>query len=139
MSPSLRKITYAVTFELGGILVAGLALLAVASTSAPSTFAFSALAATLAMGWSLAFNSLFEAWEARQPVKGRSALRRSLHAILYEAGLVVILMPVTMWWFSVPLLTALSYEAGLILLFLVYTYIFTWGFDRIFGLPASAR
>jgi len=94
---------------------------------------------TVAMLWNLAFNALFEAWETRQPVKGRSPARRTAHALLFEAGLVMALLPLTAWWFAVPLLTALAYEAVLIAAFLAYTYAFTWAFDRVFGLPASAR
>ena len=29
-------------------------------------------------------------------------------------------------------------DLGLMLFFLVYTFVFNWGFDRGFGLPASA-
>ena len=29
--------------------------------------------------------------------------------------------------------------AGLIVLFLVYTWVFTWSFDRLFGLPQALR
>jgi uncharacterized membrane protein len=29
-------------------------------------------------------------------------------------------------------------DLGLIVFFLVYTYVFNLGFDRVFGLPASA-
>ncbi|AWB48955.1 hypothetical protein HYN69_11000 [Gemmobacter aquarius] len=137
--PTLRRILYATCFEAGGIVLSTLLLLAMAKTSAPSSFAFSVLASTVAMTWNLIFNALFERWEARQPVRGRSLARRISHALLFEAGLVLALLPLTAWWFAVPLLTALVYEAALIAAFLLYTYIFTWAFDRIFGLPASAR
>ena len=30
-------------------------------------------------------------------------------------------------------------EAGLLVFFLIYTYVFNWTFDRVFGLPASAE
>lgn len=91
------------------------------------------------MLWNLIFNAGFEAWERRQTVKGRSLPRRIAHALLFESGLVLFLLPLTMWWFSVTLLQALTYEAALIVAFLIYTYLFTWAFDRLFGLPASAR
>lgn len=136
---TLRRVLYATCFEAGGIFMSTALLLAMAKTSAPSSLAFSVLASSVAMAWNLAFNALFERWEARQPVKGRSLARRTAHALLFEAGLVVALLPLTAWWFAVPLLTALVYEAVLIVAFLVYTYAFTWAFDRIFGLPASAR
>jgi uncharacterized membrane protein len=110
-----------------------------AETTAGSSLVFSILASTVAMLWNLAFNAMFEAWETRQTTRGRSLKRRIAHALLFEAGLVLALLPLTAWWFSVTLVQALAYEAVLIAAFLIYTWAFTWAFDRIFGLPASAR
>lgn len=137
--PRLRRVIYATSFEAGGVLLSTAVLLAMAETTAGSSLVFSILASTVAMLWNLAFNAGFEAWESRQTVKGRSLARRTTHAILFEAGLVLFLLPLTMWWFSVTLLQALAYEAALIIAFLIYTWVFTWAFDRLFGLPASAR
>jgi uncharacterized membrane protein len=139
MSPTRRKIVYAVSFETLGTLLASVALMLMSDASAGSSLALSVLTATIALSWSFVFNSVFEAWEARQPVKGRSLRRRAVHALLFEGGLVLICIPVMAWWLQVGYLEALVYEAGLIALFILYTYLFTWGFDRVFGLPASAR
>lgn len=139
MSPTRRKIVYALSFEATGILLATLALLVMSEASAGQSFVLSALTATIALLWSFLFNSLFEAWEARQRVKGRSLPRRIAHALMFEGGLVVLVLPVMAWWLQVGLIEALFYEAGLIALFLLHTYAFTWAFDRVFGLPASAR
>ncbi len=137
--PRLRRILYATLFETGGVLLSTALLLLMAQTTGPTSFVFSVLAATVAMLWNLVFNSLFERWEARQTIRGRSLARRALHAVLFETGLAALLLPLTAWWFAVPLLTAFFYESALILGFLCYTWAFTWAFDRIFGLPASAR
>lgn len=139
MTPTLRKIIYAISFETLGVAVATLGLLAMSEANATQSVILSAITATIAMGWSMGFNAIFEAWEARQSIKGRSLMRRSVHALLFEGGLVVLVLPIMAWWLQVDLWTALKYEAGLIVLFIVYTYVFTWSFDRIFGLPASAR
>ena len=139
MTPTRRKIVYAVSFETLGTLVASVALMLMSDADAGSSLALSILTATIALSWSYVFNTGFEAWEARQPVKGRSLKRRTVHALLFEGGLVLICIPVMAWWLWVGYLEALVYEAGLIALFIAYTYAFTWGFDRIFGLPASAR
>ncbi|MEZ5754390.1 MAG: PACE efflux transporter [Paracoccaceae bacterium] len=137
--PRLRRVIYAASFEAGGILLSTALLLAMAETTAGSSLVFSILASTVAMLWNLAFNAAFERWESRQPVLGRSLARRSAHALLFEGGLVLFLLPLTAWWFSVSLLHALAYESALILAFLIYTWLFTFAFDRLFGLPASAR
>lgn len=139
MSPMRRKILYAVSFETIGTLVAAVGLWLMSDASVGNSLILSALAATIALCWSYIFNTGFEAWEARQPVRGRSFRRRAAHTVLFEGGLVMILLPIMAWWLQVSLLQALAYEAGLIALFIVYTYLFTWGFDRIFGLPLSAR
>ena len=139
MTPTRRKIVYAVSFETLGTLVATIALMLMSEASAGSSLVLSILTATIALSWSFVFNTIFEAWEARQPVKGRSLRRRTAHALMFEGGLVLICIPVMAWWLQVGYLEALVYEAGLIALFIVYTHAFTWGFDRIFGLPASAR
>ena len=139
MTPTTRKIIYAVSFETLGVAVASLGLLAMSEANVTQSLILSAITATIAMGWSMGFNALFEAWEARQSVKGRSLARRSVHALLFEGGLVVLVLPIMAWWLQVDIWTALKYEAGLIVLFILYTYMFTWSFDRIFGLPASAR
>ncbi|MDH4866286.1 PACE efflux transporter, partial [Alcaligenes nematophilus] len=80
----------------------------------------------------------FEHWESRQAVKGRSLLRRSVHAISFEAGLVIAIVPLYMWWYQVGLLEALRMEVAILVFFLIYSFIFSWTFDRVFGLPASA-
>lgn len=139
MSPVFRKVLYAVSFEVIGILIAGLALMVLASADPARSFSLSALAATIAMAWSYAFNGLFEAWEARQASRGRSRARRAAHAILFEGGLLAILLPLTAWWLGVSLWAALILEGWLIAIFILYTYLFTWAFDAIFGLPQSAR
>lgn len=139
MTPARRKIVYAITFEALGTLAASAYLSLVSEASPASSFVLSVLTATIALCWSFAFNTVFEAWETRQAVKGRSLKRRTAHALLFEGGLVLICIPVMARWLQVGLPEALVYEVGLIVLFIAYTYLFTWGFDQVFGLPASAR
>lgn len=139
MTPSRRKILYAVSFETLGTLVATVALVLMSDAKPLQSLALSVIGATIALCWSYLFNTVFEAWEARQPVKGRSLRRRTVHALMFEGGLVLICIPVMAWWLGVGLWQAAGYEAGLIVLFIAYTYAFTWGFDRVFGLPESAR
>lgn len=139
MSPVTRKIVYAVSFETLAILMGAAVLTLFSGAPAEATLALSTTGAVIALGWSYLYNSLFEAWEARQPVRGRSALRRTVHAVLFEAGMTAILLPVTAWFLAVGLWTAFVYELGLIVFYLGFAWIFTWGFDRVFGLPHSAR
>ena len=65
-------------------------------------------------------------------------MRRVVHALGFEGGLAMVLIPLMAWWFGVTLWEATVMEAGLLVFFLVYTYVFNWCFDHVFGLPASA-
>lgn len=138
MSPLARKALYAVSFETLGIALGALVLTFLSSAPAEDTLPLSALGAGIALAWNFTFNALFEAWEARQPLRGRPLRLRLLHALGFEGGLTLLMVPIMAWWLSTTLWQALVYEAALILFFLVYTWAFTWAFDRIFGLPRSA-
>jgi uncharacterized membrane protein len=93
---------------------------------------------SIALAWNFVFNTLFERWEARQVVRGRSFARRLMHGMGFEGGLVIILVPVMALWLNTSVLTAFLANLGLLAFFFVYAIAFTWAFDRVFGLPASA-
>ena len=94
---------------------------------------------TIALAWNYTFNAMFEWWEQRQSVKGRSSLRRLVHGIGFEGGLGLLLIPVMALWLHIGLWEAVLTELGFLLFFMGYTLVFTWSFDHLFGLPESAR
>ena len=49
------------------------------------------------------------------------------------------LIPLIAWWFDISLWQATFLFSGIPATTLIYTYVFNWAFDRIFGLPASAQ
>lgn len=95
-------------------------------------------ASAIAIVWNLVFNALFERWEARQTVRGRGFARRAAHAIGFEGGLLLYFVPLFAWWFDVSLWQSFVMDLGLLVFFLIYTFVFNWCFDRVFGLPGSA-
>ncbi|CAB5683021.1 Predicted membrane protein [Delftia tsuruhatensis] len=132
-----RRVVFVTLYELIAILASSLLFMALGQGAGHSG-GMAVAASTLAIAWNLGFNWLFEQWEARQRVKGRSVLRRVVHALGFEGGLALVLIPLMAWWFGVSLWEATVMEAGLLVFFLVYTYVFNWCFDHVFGLPASA-
>jgi uncharacterized membrane protein len=60
------------------------------------------------------------------------------HGVGFEGGLTVLLVPVMAWWLDTTLWVAFMTDLGLLAFFLVYTMVFTWAFDQVFGLPQSA-
>ncbi|HMP10375.1 PACE efflux transporter [Hydrogenophaga sp.] len=134
-----RKIVYVGFFELFAIAIstAGLAYFSDSSVGRASVAAV--VSSVIAVVWNLMYNTVFERWEARQIVRGRSWKRRVAHAAGFEAGLILTLVPFFAWWLDISLWQAFVLDLGLIVFFLVYTFAFSWVFDRLFGLPASAR
>ncbi|MBK0393741.1 PACE efflux transporter [Ramlibacter algicola] len=138
MSPTTRRVLQAVLYEAIAIAVVGPGLSLAFDEPPTSTFGLAVVLSTIALTWNYVFNWLFEKWEARQAVRGRSFARRLAHGAGFEGGLAVILVPVMSLWLGIT--PAAAFAANLVLLafFFVYAIVFTWAFDRVFGLPASA-
>lgn len=139
MSPFARRVLQAVLYE--GIAIAVVTPTLVLAFDHPpgSAFVLSAVMSGIALTWNYLFNLVFERWESRQTVKGRSLARRISHGVGFEGGLAIILMPVMAYWLDISLWAAFVADMGLLAFFFVYTITFTWAFDRIFGLPLSAQ
>ncbi|HVL76879.1 MAG TPA: PACE efflux transporter [Noviherbaspirillum sp.] len=134
-----RKIVYVTAYELIAVTVCSGGFVAFSDASLQMAGALSVTTSLIAALWNFVFNMLFEAWESRQARRGRSLLRRLVHAVAFEAVLFAMFVPLIAWWLDVTLLHALAMNTGLAVFFLVYTFVFAWCFDRIFGLPASAQ
>lgn len=134
-----RKIVYATLFELIAIGLTTSLLMLGAGHDAGHAGVAAVASSTIAFIWNFVYNYAFEAWEVRQPTRGRDWKRRAAHAIGFEGGLIVLLVPLFAWWLNISLWDALLLDIGLLMFFMVYTYFFSLTFDRVFGLPASAQ
>lgn len=134
-----RRVVYVGLYECIAILLSALLLQWMSNAGAAASLGLAIAASAAAILWNVVFNSLFERWEASRKHQGRSLGMRALHAIGFEGGLLLLLVPLVAWWYSVSLWQALLMDLGLLIFFLVYTFAFTWAFDRVFGLPASAK
>ena len=133
-----RKIIYVFFYELFGITLTTIGLAPLLEQSVVAVLGMAIIASIIAVLWNFFYNTVFERWEARQPVKGRGFRRRVGHAVGFELGLTLILVPALAYLLKVSLLTALLLDIGLVVFFLFYTFFYTLAFDRLFGLPRSA-
>jgi uncharacterized membrane protein len=138
MSPTTRRVLQALLYEAIAIAVVGPVLSMAFDKSTASTFGLAVVMSGIALTWNYGFNWLFERWESRQAVRGRSFFRRLAHGAGFEGGLVIILLPVMSLWLDISLIAALLANLGLLAFFFFYAIAFTWSFDRVFGLPTSA-
>ncbi|KAA0930854.1 PACE efflux transporter [Psychrobacter sp. ANT_H59] len=135
LSPIKRRIFYVTVFEIIAIISSTLVLMLLSNSSAAESLPVAVMVSLAAVIWNFIYNTAFENWERRKQVPQRTLLVRSAHAIGFEGGLVLICLPVYMIWYDVGFIKAFMMEAVLLLFFLVYTFFFTLGFDKIFTLP----
>lgn len=133
-----RKLVYVSLFEFIAIFLTTLILVALGHDPFYSG-SVSVVVSVIAVCWNLTWNTGFEFWESRQSVRGRSLRRRTMHALGFEGGLALMTIPLFAWWLDISPWQALVLDAGFLLFFLVYTFVFNWLFDSIFGLPLSAQ
>ena len=134
-----RRVVYVGLYEFIAIVLSAILLELMSNAGAAESLGLAVAASAVAIIWNLIFNGLFERWEASRKQQGRSLGVRILHAIGFEGGLLIFLIPLVAWWYDVSFWQALLMDLGLLVFFLVYTFVFTWAFDRVFGLPAAAN
>ena len=133
-----RKIVYVALYEAIAIACTTAGLAGLADHDAGAAGIAAVLASATAVAWNLVYNTLFEAWEARQARRGRSLLRRVVHAIGFEGGLVLAIVPMFAWALQTSLVDAFLLDIGLVVFFVLYSFAFNWAFDLVFGLPKAA-
>jgi uncharacterized membrane protein len=130
------RIRHALSFEvIGLILVTPLGALAFHVPMA-EIGVVTLVSATLATVWNYGYNILFDHALLRLTGRlGKSLGTRVAHAVLFEAGLLVILMPFIAWYLGVSLTTAFWMDLGFSLFYLVYAFVFNWTYDWVFPVP----
>ena len=93
------------------------------------------VSATLATLWNLGYNVLFDL--ALQRLTGttlKSRIVRVLHALAFEAGLLMVLLPFIAWYLGISLWDAFVLDIALAAFYLVYSYVFNLIYDTLFPL-----
>ena len=133
-----RKIVYVGSYEAIAFLCGTLGFFSVSDSSIERAGALAIFASIFAVSWNFGYNAVFERWETTRLTRGRGFGRRVLHAVGFEIGFLVVLLPVAAWWLDIGYVRSFMVNLGLNIFFFVYTFAFTWGFDRVFGLPDAA-
>ncbi len=77
-------------------------------------------------------------WRVLRGSVRKTLALRVLHALLFEAGLVLVLVPFVAWYLGVGLYEAFLMDLALTVFFLVYAFLFNWAYDALFPLPSPA-
>ena len=132
-----RRLLFVLSFEIMAISCSsfGLSLMSGQSVSHASVMGVSCSA--IAVTWNWLFNTFFEKWESRQISQHRTIYRRVVHAFFFEIPLLISFVLLFSWWFSIGYIEAFWMDLALFVFFLIFTFLYTWGFDFLFDQPYS--
>lgn len=136
MRTTADRIRHAVSFEVIGIALATpLAALAFHLPGGDSAVVV-VFGATIAMLWNYVFNLGFDHLMVRW--RGNTAKTvpiRVGHAMLFELGLLIFMLPAIAWYLQISLWDALLMDIALAAFYMAYAFVFNWAYDRVFPLP----
>jgi uncharacterized membrane protein len=97
------------------------------------------VSATIATLWNFVFNVGFD----RVMLRLRGSVHKTIairvaHTFLFEAGLVVMLIPMIAWYLGIGLWAALLMDVAIVIFYLVYGFLFNIAYDRVFPIAATA-
>jgi len=92
--------------------------------------ALAVMLSTVAMLWNMVYNTVFDRlWPASRVVRNLKV--RALHAVGFEAGFILIGVPIAAWMLSISWAQAFMLEIGFFLFFLPYTMAYNWLYDTL--------
>lgn len=92
--------------------------------------------AAVAAVWNYVYNYGFDRVLKKLTGSVHKRMRvRVLHAILFELGLVVMLVPFIAWWLDISLWQALIADIGLVIFYVVFAFVYNLAYDRVFPIP----
>jgi uncharacterized membrane protein len=140
MRTAWDRVRHALFFEIFGlILVIPLGAL-VFSMPMHDMGVVGLVSATIAMAWNYVFNLGFDTIMKRSTGTTLKSMRlRVAHAVLFELGLLIVLMPFIAWYLGITLIHALVMDISFALFYMGYAFAFNLGYDRVFPLPEWSR
>ncbi len=122
-----RRIIHAISFEVGALFLLVTILSPLFDYSIAKIglmgLAFSLIAVVSLYFYNLIFDKILLKHTGSMKKTGKT---RVAHALLFEAGLVVIFLPLIMWWLNIGIIEALTIEAAGVIFMVVYTFVFHW-------------
>src|SRR5690554_3132987 len=130
------RMRHAICFEVFGLIFVTY-LSSLIFNTRPMEFGPLALILSLvATAWNYVYNWVFD--HALLRLRGRVHKiwqERVVHALIFEFGMLVLTLPLVMWWLGYGFVEAMSMSLGLMLFYLVYIYLYNLAYDKIFPIP----
>lgn len=122
-------------FEVGGLLLITPPYVWLTGQPGGESLALMAALALLASLWNGVYNIAFDWMEGRltgRPADLRPWLARTLHATGFELGILLMGLPLIVWWTGMSWRAALIADIGLAIAYVAYAFVFNLAYDKIF-------
>ena len=140
MRSPLDRLRHALSFEVIGLLLVVPLGAFVFGMPMHDIGVVGIVSATLAALWNMVYNYIFDHSMQRLFATTEKAIpSRVVHAVLFETGLLIVLMPFIAWYLGISLWQALVMDISFALFYMVYALAFNWAYDMVFPLPEWAE
>lgn len=134
------RIRHTISFEIIGLVVATPLGALVFGLPLHEIGAVAVATSLVATGWNYLYNLGFDHALVRlKGDVGRGLPLRVLHALLFEAGLTLMLMPAIAWYLGIGLVEALVVDVSFALFYMGYAFVFNLAYDRLYPLEGPRR
>lgn len=132
------RIRHAISFEIIGLIISTPAAAFIFGMPLHDMGLVSLVSASIATLWNYAYNLLFD--HAMIKIAGsvsKTMAVRVIHAVIFELGILIVLMPFIAWYLNVSLLQAFTMDLSFAVFYMVYAFVFNWGYDQVFPIPQT--
>jgi len=130
------RIRHALSFEIIGLLLSTPLAAWVFNHGIFEIGVVGAVTSVVATAWNYLYNLMFDhAMQRRRGTTQKTPLIRVLHSVLFELGLLVMLLPFISWYLGTDLISAFVMDISYSIFYVCYAFVFNWAYDRAFPLP----
>lgn len=134
------RVRHAVLFELIGLAMFTPMAAIVFNQPIAHMGVIGVVGATVATLWNFIYNLGFDRALMRLRGKVQKTISiRIVHAVIFEAGLVIILIPFIAWYLQITLVEALVMDIAVVTFYLVYAFVFNIVYDWVFPIKESPQ
>jgi uncharacterized membrane protein len=125
-----ERVLHALLFEVLAIGISAPLAAWITGETVLSMGLLTAVIATIAVLWNMFYNWAFDCLQNRHGFE-RTLWVRAIHSVGFELGLIIIVIPLMVWWLETTLWHALALDIGLVLFYLPYAFVYNLCYDKV--------
>lgn len=127
------RIRHAVGFEVIGILICSPLASWLLGVPLGHVSVLTVALATCAMVWNYVYNLGVDTLMLHYLHRlDKSLWERVFHALGFEAGFLLVSLPLVAWWMDMSLMAALLLDIGVAVFYILYAFFYNLAYDRLF-------